>query len=69
MVQADDYKTTGCLNVICPGFVVLSQTASPVMVLSNGFATAAISISKVTNHFEYDQLNSCLIALASLYTM
>ncbi|KAF8701951.1 hypothetical protein HU200_033283 [Digitaria exilis] len=44
--HADDYKTTGCLNVICPGFVVLSQTASPGMVLSNGFATAAISISK-----------------------
>lgn len=45
MAQADDYRSTGCLNVQCPGFVVVSQTSTPGMVLPGGIA--AISISKV----------------------
>ncbi|KAF8697398.1 hypothetical protein HU200_035996 [Digitaria exilis] len=42
---ADDYRSTGCLNMQCPGFVVVSQTSTPGMVLPGGIA--AISISKV----------------------
>ncbi|CAO2175504.1 unnamed protein product [Urochloa humidicola] len=41
---ADNHRTTGCLNLQCPGFVVVSQTSSPGMVLPTG--TAGISISK-----------------------
>ncbi|CAL5006481.1 unnamed protein product [Urochloa decumbens] len=41
---ADDHKTTGCLNMLCPGFVLVNQNASPGIALSTG--TAGISISK-----------------------
>ncbi|CAO2206668.1 unnamed protein product [Urochloa humidicola] len=34
------------MNVFCPGFVVLSQTATPGMVLSTDYATVGITISK-----------------------
>ncbi|CAO2188099.1 unnamed protein product [Urochloa humidicola] len=41
---ADEYKTTGCLNMLCPGFVLVNQNVSPGIALSTG--TAAIFISK-----------------------
>ncbi|TVU06120.1 hypothetical protein EJB05_49313 [Eragrostis curvula] len=43
---ADDHNTTGCRNMDCPGFVLLSQTKTPGMVLPTG--TASVSISKDT---------------------
>ncbi|CAO2201694.1 unnamed protein product, partial [Urochloa humidicola] len=42
---ADDYTTTGCFNMLCPGFVVVSQTATPGMVLPTGSGATSISIS------------------------
>ncbi|KAF2919631.1 protein neprosin [Oryza sativa Japonica Group] len=33
---ADDYHKTGCMNMLCPGFVLLSRTTSPGMVLTTG---------------------------------
>nr|TKW10208.1 hypothetical protein SEVIR_6G147100v2 [Setaria viridis] len=44
---ADDCRMTGCLNTLCRGFVVVSQTAAPAIVLRPGFA--GISISKINN--------------------
>ncbi|KAF8701942.1 hypothetical protein HU200_033274 [Digitaria exilis] len=52
---ADDHKTTGCLNMLCPGYVLVSQTASPGIVLPTG--TAGISLSKVTT--ECSQALAC----------
>ncbi|BAT05400.1 Os08g0411100 [Oryza sativa Japonica Group] len=34
--HADDYHKTGCMNMLCPGFVLLSRTTSPGMVLTTG---------------------------------
>lgn len=54
-IQDDDHKTTGCLNMLCQGYVLVSQTASPGMVLPTG--TAGIRLSKVTT--ECSQALAC----------
>uniref|UniRef100_A0A0E0AV90 Neprosin PEP catalytic domain-containing protein n=1 Tax=Oryza glumipatula TaxID=40148 RepID=A0A0E0AV90_9ORYZ len=33
---ADDYRKTGCMNMLCRGFVLLSRTTTPGMVLTTG---------------------------------
>jgi len=57
VVQADDYNTirydtTGCFNLLCPSFVVLSQNAGPRMVLPTGSGTVGVNISKVATEPE-----------------
>jgi len=46
------YKTTGCFNLLCPSFVVLSQNAGPRMVLPTGSGTVGVNISKVATEPE-----------------
>ncbi|XP_072150862.1 protein neprosin-like [Setaria viridis] len=49
---ADDCRMTGCLNTLCRGFVVVSQTAAPAIVLRPGFAGISISKDGLTGNWQ-----------------
>jgi hypothetical protein len=46
LMQADDYKETGCLNMQCPGFVAVNQYIAPGTALPSG-SSIALAISRV----------------------
>nr|BAC99644.1 carboxyl-terminal proteinase-like [Oryza sativa Japonica Group] len=52
---ADDYHKTGCMNMLCPGFVLLSRTTSPGMVLTTG--SIPLNMTKVINAVHHIALN------------
>ncbi|KAF0900299.1 hypothetical protein E2562_030466 [Oryza meyeriana var. granulata] len=49
---ADDYHKTGCMNMLCPGFVLLSRTTTPGMVLAIGSIPLNISKDVQTGNWQ-----------------